>query len=474
MSRYQTTQVSDAWKAIGSDIFTLCKALRHTPTWQQAQLYEAVQRKTPRIAIKAGMGPGKSCGSAVVAIFRCLQAEGAMTVVTAPTMRQCNDVFMGEVRRHLKNAYSFVRDFIKTTKTRVVLGGNHDWCVRTATAKKGENIFGNHEKNMTIICEEASGISPLIMNALKGTVSNPNSLILQIGNPSSRSCAFFDCFHSLRHLWDCYTWNAEETPETEWFTRQRNRDLEEEFGRDSDMYRIAVLGEFPKSDPDTVISEEWLQEASQKGRLVEAARCLREGGKPPARQMGMDFARFGGDENTIYRRSGNAVVQWGCFPHTDPNDVVDTAFSWQKKAGWTDRETWYAADAGGIGQGLMGNFHRANKNIYEFHTSARSSNARKYANQMTEAWFHLAHILKNKPCCIPEDKILFKQLTTRRYFINKNAQLILEDKESYKKRGFDSPDRAEGLVMSFFDRCSVESNVSSKHTGTHKVGMEVQ
>jgi ribosomal protein L35 len=59
------------------------------------------------------------------------------------------------------------------------------------------------------------------------------------------------------------TFNAEESPE--WIVNpQRNKDLEDLYGRDSDVYRIRVLGEFPHSDPNCVFSSEDLEKCTDK------------------------------------------------------------------------------------------------------------------------------------------------------------------------------------------------------------------
>lgn len=410
----------------------------------------------------------------VAALWRCLRHPRAMTVVTAPTMRQCTEVFMGEIRNHMKRANPLIRRFFNVTNTRVTIAGVKDWGIKLVTATKEENAQGYHDPNMTVIGEEASGIPENIITQFKGTLSNPNSMFLLIGNPNTRDCAFFDCFHSQKSSWTGLHWNAEETPESEWFSQERNRDLAREFGRDSDVYRIRVLGEFPRTDPNCVLSDEELELIFDKSLLIPAAKMLRREDMPPAKQFGLDFARYGGDENTLFRRSGNAIVQWGFFPHTDPNDLVDTAFDWQRKAGWKDADTWFVADAGGMGQGVMGNFHRANKNIVEFHSNARAVDSRKYDNRMTEAWFQFAKMVREGRCYMPRDNQMVKQLTGRRYFTTRKGKLVLESKDDYMKRGHDSPDRADGLVMAFYDSPVANGMVSNKHVSQHRVGMQVR
>jgi phage terminase large subunit len=54
---------------------------------------------------------------------------------------------------------------------------------------------------------------------------------------------------------------------------------------------------------------------------------------------------------------------------------------------------------------------------------------------------------------IPDDPQLDRQLTSAKYFVARgkvrNGAIVLEAKEDIKKRGYDSPDRADALAMSF-------------------------
>jgi len=147
--------------AVRHNIFSLCKALNFEPTWQQSELLRLVQEGTPRIACKSGQGPGKTTVSNVIAIWRALQSEGSLVVVTAPTMRQCRDIWLAEARRLMKRADPWLQRFVKVLTTRIKIAGQRDWGVLTMTATNEEAAQGFHEKNLSVIVEEASGIPGL-------------------------------------------------------------------------------------------------------------------------------------------------------------------------------------------------------------------------------------------------------------------------------------------------------------------------
>lgn len=458
--------------------------MRFKPTWQQCQLLQAVQDATynngpRRIAVKSGQGPGKSKSAAVAMLWRTLQSVDCLTLVTAPTMRQCRDIPLTESALMLEKADPILRKIISVTKSKVEIMNRPTWGVKLVTATKSENFSGYHNQGLTVIGEEAAGIDRDIITTVKGTLTNADSLFLLVGNPNNRDCAFFDCFNSQRRLWSTFSWNAEDTArDYPWLLDPRRNELiAEEFGRESDVYRIRVLGEFPHQDPNCVISSEDLEKVSGAGLMLAASRIERpvDCGGGLARQFGIDLSRYGGDESTIFRRSGNAIVEWRPFVHTDPSDVLDVAFEMQMRAAWADDQAMYVCDAGGMGQGIMHRFYHAGKNIVEFHNGGRSMDSMTYDNRITEAWFRFAKLVKAGRCMIPQDIQLHQQLSGRRYYTTKKGKLVLETKDDYMKRGYTSPDRADGCVYAFDDNVHMVGNISGKESGgrSSNIGVRV-
>lgn len=451
------------YEETSEDLYAFCRALNFTPTWQQKMLLDAVDRAcrgvgSRQIACKSGQGPGKTTVSAVVGLWRTWRRVGALTVITAPTMRQCRDVWLVEARRRLKNAHPILQKYINITKSKIEINGDADWGVKLVTATREENAQGYHQDNMTVIAEEASGIPREIITQFKGTISNSDSLFIQIGNPNTRDCAFFDCFNSQRDEWECMTFNAEQSP-PEVVNQESRRKLKEEFGEDSDVYRVRVLGEFPHMDPNCVISSEhceWCYDPKLFYKHILTFRPAEFGGDK-AKQFGIDLARFGGDESVIYRRSGNTIVEWKTFSHTEPAHVIDYAFRMQSECKWIDKECLYVVDAGGMGQGVLSKFYDAGKRVFEFHNGGRAFD-NQYDNRITEGWFQLGKKLKTRGCSIPKDGQLIRQLSARQYHTTKKGKLILESKDDYLKRNEHSPDRADALVYAFYDVANNNGN----------------
>lgn len=396
--------------------------------------------------------------SGIIGAWRAWRSDGTFTVVTAPTMRQCHDVWLGEFRRNLSNAHPLLQRYIECTETRVVMFGQKSWGVKFATATRPENLQGLHHKDMTVIFEEASGIARAISETMQGTQTNNNFLWLQIGNPNTRDSAFFDCFNSQRSKWVCRTLNAEDTARDypQIITPETLREHEDQYGRDSDFYRVRVLGEFPFSDPNCVMSSEELEKVALKALMVPCSRLNRlmvDGKKRPAQQIGLDFARFGADESVIAVRQGDALIQLKVFSKVEPAHVIRYAFRIQETLRWRNEDTLYLPDATGMGQGLLHLFTEAGKVYHPFHNHGRSY-GRQYANKITEAFFELGRMVKDRRCYLGTDSRLQEQLCNRQYFTDTKGKFVLESKDDYMKRGHDSPDRADAVALAFYNHAS--------------------
>ena len=460
----------ERWQAWRRDIFVLCESLGLEPTFQQALVLHMVMDATygkgkHRLAVKSGQGPGKTTISVVVGLWRTLRFYNSKTIVTAPTMRQCKDVWLAECRKMVEKAPDpLIRDFITVTKSVVYFDGQPDWKISLQTATKAESSQGQHQDNMTVIAEEASGIDNDIIQQYEGTLTNKDSLFLQIGNPNTRECRFFECFHNPRvnKYWRTLTLNGEETPESKWYSHERNEMLADVYGKDSDVYRVRVLGEFPHTDPNCVMSSDDLWKCTDKRLLLKLAGKPRIIGNKTeiAKQISSDFARFGSDESTIGVRQGEALTKLLWFNKMEPADVVKGSFGIQAKKGWANHECMYVPDADGMGQGVMHLYHEAKKRVYEFRATGNAA-TKDYKGAITRAYFDLAKKVKDTQVYIPPDDRLIKQLSTRQYNITKKGEIILEDKEVYCERGFDSPDRGDTTALAMLDFIAVGGRVAS-------------
>lgn len=461
--------MEDFIKEISEDIYAYCFYLGVKPHWQQKQLLDAYMEGTlnRRIAVRSGQGPGKTWASALIGTHWSLSSPMSRLIVTAPTMKQCKSAWLAQARDLIKNntdADPRIKAIFKFMGEGYSLFGEKkdDWGCLLMTATNEEAAQGQHREYLGLICEEASGIPRALITQFKGTLSNAGgkSMHLMIGNPNTRTCAFFDCFHMLADKWIKIHWNSEETPESEHFSSVRNTEIAEEFGEDSDVYRVRVKGEFPHTDPACLINEDDLI-ACTKVEAKAKALAVNVKMKPVRKQIGIDLARYGGDENVISIFSGNLMLKMECYQRTSPARAIDRAVLLQENMDWKTDDCMYIVDTSGMGElaaDVMGSQRRMGRRLHEFYTQNSAHESDKYANKMTEAWCLFAKEVRKHQIYLKYDKKLFQQLANRLYMVDKNGKIKIETKDEYKKRNKDvsdgdlgqSPDRADSVVMGHY------------------------
>ena len=80
---------------------------------------------------------------------------------------------------------------------------------------------------------------------------------------------------------------------------------------------------------------------------------------------------------------------------------------------------------------------------------AKPRNPDKYPNLISEAWFDLARNIDQIQ--LQENKDLLTELSSREWCMDARGRRAVESKESYKKRGFRSPDEADATILAFYE-----------------------
>lgn len=89
-------------------------------------------------------------------------------------------------------------------------------------------------------------------------------------------------------------------------------------------------------------------------------------------------------------------------------------------------------------------------------------------NLTTAMWASMRDLLDNKQIVIEDDEQTIGQLSSRKYTMTSNGKLEIESKKEMKKRGLDSPDRADALALALY------LGKIKKHTGTAPGVKELQ
>lgn len=442
------------YSRLAEDPFAFCEMLglgRDKLTWQQRLIPDAIASGNRFVAVKSGQGTGKTTLLAALGLWRTFRRYESETVMTSSSWNQARNQFLKEVTRLLATADPEISRMFNVLGDEVRVMGNPIWRMKIISPKQEHRTAvrggGWHNPHLTILVDEASGVADSVFELLRGTLQNEDPVMIVSGNPHTRKCHMWNLFSldAERPIWDRHTFNSEESP----LVNQDNvRRMGEVWGRDSDRYRVLVLGEFPREDPTSAFAREDLDACTDNDLDAFSRHGTRK-------VMGIDLAYRGGAESVIAVRQGQALVELRRYSGKPPADVLRDAIGIQKERRWTDRECLYAPDCGGIGGGAVHVLHEAGKHVREFQFGGRAASSDRYMDAGTEAWFELAESIRRHEIAIPKKaqwlEDLFRQLMARGYEHTRKGQIKLWAKDEHtRKTGESSPDLADAVSMAFY------------------------
>ena len=429
--------------------------------WQRAVLRDLAGHRW--VSVRSGQGVGKTALESWAVIWFLCCRPNPKVICTAPTQQQLQDVLWAEVAKWLEKAK--IRRLLKWTKTKVYMIGHEErWFATTRTATRPENMQGFHEDYMLFIVDEASGVADPIMEAILGTLSGPENKLLMCGNPTRTSGVFYDSHNRDRHRFRTHKVDSRDSKRT---SKENIQMLIDKYGADSDVVRVRVYGEFPKAESDAFIPLE-LVEYAANATVRPAGDTL---------HIGVDVARFGDDETVIAPRIGGKVFDLRTYNKQDTmvtaGWVIATAREMLQQFPQL-RRVVIKVDDTGVGGGVTDRLNEVIREdrLYDW-TVVPVNNSGKptsdedehYENRGTETWATVRDLLQESfsrhmrgeaPTIeLPNDDRLIAQLSQRKFRMTSRGKLALERKEDMKKRGLDSPDRADAVVLAFVEEQSM-------------------
>ena len=389
-----------------------------------------------RFAVASGHSSGKSALTAGLIQYFLAVHPDPQVIVTANTQQQLREKTWRELAKwHQK---SLVRDWFAWTATQFALKECPETWFASAvpnTPHSSESFAGAHEKYMLLIFDEASAIDQAIWEVAEGATPTPGGYRkwLVFGNPTRTEGAFFECFHSRRHRWHC---KQLDTRTCRYADQDQIAQWAEDYGEDSDFFRVRVRGEFPAVSVAQLIGRELAQAAAS--RVVEDATYMYA-----PKIIGVDVARFGDDATVITRRQGQKV--WPQRVLRGLNTMAVATATAREILDWNPQAVF--VDETGLGAGVVDRLTQMGFRPIGVNGAAKSDDAKRHLNKRAEVWSIMAEWLRGAD--IPADEELLADLTGPEYFYTPKGQVQIEGKDSMKKRGLASPDRADSLALTF-------------------------
>lgn len=434
--------------------------------WQKDALTDLAEN--PKVAVKSGQGVGKTGIEAVALLWFLCCFPFPRVVATAPTKQQLHDVLWSEVSKWQSKS-PLLLALLKWTKTYVyMIGCEKRWFAVARTATKPENMQGFHEDNMLFIVDEASGVADPIMEAIMGTLSGDNNKLLLCGNPTKRSGTFYDAFNQDRGLYKCHTVSSADSPRT---NKENIKALIRKYGKDSNVVKVRVCGEFPTDEDDAFFSTAMIEQSIMTEISEDTLRALGEGfpqepDKIYSVDVGCDVARFGNDKTVItykinevckiYRKVNGKSTTW------TSGNLAMLYIKIKNELNYSGKIP-IKIDVGGIGGGVIDQLTALKKtdSIYDdmiiLPVNFGQPIKHKFYYDSTTYMLSVIRDLvapfddEGNPLppklILPNDPDMVGEFTCRKYDFVTGGKQKVESKDEMKERGLPSPDIADSIAL---------------------------
>lgn len=399
-----------------------------------------------REAVASGHGIGKSTLTAWLILWIMSTRPHCRGVVTANTAEQLASKTWAELGKWRKRC--IVGHWFEITTGRGAMRMKHrdhpeSWRVdaQTCDETNSEAFAGLHAASSTpfYIFDEASAIPDAIWEVAEGGLTDGEPMWFAFGNPTRNTGAFARCFGSQRHRWRTRQIDSRTVAIT---NKTLIGEWVEDYGEDSDFVRVRVRGVFPRAGSVQFIARDQVDAAM--ARVPEVGPL-----KGRTALVGVDVARFGDDESVIRTRIGRDGAAWEPlrFRGVDTMQLASHVLEHVRTLRSAGLRVVVFVDGGGVGGGVVDRLRQLKLEVVEVQFGGKADDPKKYANKRAEMWGRMREWMATG--CLKKDERMATDLTGVEYGFTKSDQILLESKESMKKRGLASPDDGDALALTF-------------------------
>ena len=421
--------------------------------------------------------------------------ENTKVAMTAPTGRQVGNIMSPEIRRLFRQA--------KILPGRLVafdIRTNYDEWFLTgfkASDDATEAWSGFHAANTMFVVTEASGIAEATFNAIEGNLQGNSRMIIVFNANVTTGYAARAMKSERFHKFRLNSLNAENVVKQKivipgqvdyewvkdkvenWCSPIRVQDYNEGEGdfyftiegekrlyRPNDLFRVKVLGMFPKVSEDVLIPYEWIEIANRRWLELNEGKPYEIPTHIPLRS-GVDVAGMGRDNSVICDRYDYYVSEFDVHQSAGKADHMMIAGKVSNRL--KDKKAKAFIDTIGEGAGV---YSRLLELGYYNAISCKNSSGAKgltdcteqytFANMRAFLFWSVRDWLdpKNKTgAALPINEKLTEEATDIHWKFQSNGSIIIEPKEDIIKRMKHSTDCFDSLANTFYPRnCNTVSD----------------
>jgi len=445
------------------------------------------------VSIRSSTASGKSFTLGRVGFWWLITRKDSKVVMTAPTSRQAMNILWSEFRGAYYTFYNKYEDFCrehwgdKPRKVSYFQGiwnlrkESEDWQALCFSVKEysPESIQGFHSKFFMVIVDEASGVHDNLFNAMDRILTGSQvAKYVLISNPTRTSGFFYNTQRPDNEMFQKIHISGFDSPNVILdFIENRTMGLRlkkkryhykpmpyrfikglkfppieyisglmtikdvvkyiHNYGKDSDKFRVDILGEFPKGSQDHLMTREELEQVFSNPYPEQLSDDI---------QFGIDPATGSGSAATAFAyRNGNSLLKTEKSKAKSFEAIISDFIEFYESCELPNGASLYkvpiVVDRSGLGWNLAQMMKERKFNIDPFggnDSPILDRNRERYHNRRTEAYFSLVEKLKNgysiyEPALSLLESIGYKLDRSGKILLNPKKEIYVPESQVHQK-----------------------------------------
>ena len=465
-----------------------------------------------RLAIAGCNSSGKTFSMTPYSLWKLTMQDEMAILQIAPTRDQSRGVYWRDMRRMYRGS-SVAQALLANTEMHNMSFEITDTRYAQAISPGDVmNLRGFHAPDMLFILDEGNGIDAEFFTAIDGITASGEIAVAQLGNPTENSGVFFDCFDKPELGWHTINISAFDSPNLvnlvvpesfdeiseapgdiieddrrklaylaylrRQYLRKRDRTPRDQI----EEYRILtdditlhqtrrefvanmeanyaksahaswfgqVLGVFPNESESQFFARDWLNRA----RTPIGETCEYERGRGPVvwghdpNGMGQnEYALVGVqiDARTLEHRK---IFEEGFLGEAAFDDAVEAMKPYLEETMWMNIDRMGPGER--VSVELKRYAYQFGIPVYAVVSQQQSTNPMYFQNLKSQMYCYLRDMFEVGTLTGIDGQLMRQQLLSIRYDLTPRGQIQMESKKDAKKRGVDSPDRADALAYACF------------------------
>lgn len=403
------------------------------------------------IAIRSGSGVGKTVFLSLATLWFISTKPRSKIPTTAPSKHQLEDLLWGEHHKWISRS-KFLQNLLIWTATKVAVRNYApQWYAVARTARVSpdgvvaEGLQGFHaEENLLFVIDECSGVHEAVFPAVEGALTGKKAYCILAGNPTRLTGYFHSVFNHL-NMAGLYKLFHVSCYDSKFVEERYIRMMLARYGEDHPIFRIKVLGEFPSSEINTLISPEDIEKMRNNSPIDG------RGQREEDIEIGIDIGRTIA-HSVMCARKGYKIIAFDTKHLT--GGVTDTIeiTDWAIETIHSYNPSSFKVDCIGIGAGVYDNLRRLFPKIVRpviGNAAVDPEKKDRYVNLRAQGYWELRGAIPYIYCENLPDRFI-SEIGDLRYK-TPNGKILIESKEDMVKRCGRSPDYADAAMYAFID-----------------------